>query len=219
MSKGPIKKTVRKSEPRAPGLSEEDLLLWQHMARTLRPFHGRDKRITPGTYDESGFSPHVSPGRATAPEAPLFQGDSAARHHPKPKSDPYRAAPALAQFDTRKARKIRAGRIDIEARLDLHGMRQSEAHGALRAFLLRSQARKLKWVLVITGKGTFARDGDHPDPLGSDWNAPPRGVLRRNVPIWLAEPDLRAVVVSYTPAAVHHGGDGALYIQLRSSKK
>ena len=133
--------------------------------------------------------------------------------------DTYRSAPALAQFETRKARKIRAGRIDIEARLDLHGMRQSQAHGALRAFLLRSQARKLKWVLVITGKGTFARDSDNRDPLGGDWDAPPRGVLRRNVPMWLAEPELRSVVVSYTTAAVHHGGDGALYIQLRSQKK
>jgi len=219
VTKGPIKKPDRKGAPRTPGLSDEDLLLWQHMARSLRPFHGRDKRITPGSFEESGFTPHVSPGRAAPSDAPLPQGDSPARHPPRPALDTYRSAPALAQFETRKARKIRAGRIDIEARLDLHGMRQSQAHGALRAFLLRSQARKLKWVLVITGKGTFARDSDNRDPLGGDWDAPPRGVLRRNVPMWLAEPELRSVVVSYTTAAVHHGGDGALYIQLRSQKK
>ena len=41
-------------------------------------------------------------------------------------------------------------------------------------------------------------------------------MLRRNVPRWLAEPDLRAIVVSYTTAAIHHGGEGALYLQLRS---
>jgi len=219
VTKGPIKKADRKAAPRAPGLSEEDLLLWQHMARSLRPFHGRDKRITPGSFEEAGFTPHVSPGRVTPSDATPPQGDSPSRQPLRPGLEPYRSAPALAQFDARKARKISAGRIDIEARLDLHGMRQSQAHGALRAFLLRSQARKLKWVLVITGKGTFARDGDKLDPLGGDWNAPPRGVLRRNVPFWLAEPELRSVVVSYTPAAVHHGGDGALYIQLRSQKK
>jgi DNA-nicking Smr family endonuclease len=44
---------------------------------------------------------------------------------------------------------------------------------------------------------------------------PERGVLRRNVPRWLAEPDLRSIVVCYTAAAASHGGEGALYIQLR----
>jgi len=40
-------------------------------------------------------------------------------------------------------------------------------------------------------------------------------VLKRNVPRWLDEPDLRPLVVSYTTAAIHHGGEGALYIHLR----
>mgnify|MGYP001813243750 CR=1 FL=1 len=220
MSKGPNKKPDQTGQPRTPGLSEEDLLLWQHMARSLRPFHGRDKRILPGGFDEPGFTPHASQARPESPGSPHRSDESIPPRPAAPrKSESFRTVPELAKFDTGKARKIRAGRIDIEARLDLHGMRQSEAHGALRSFLLRSQARQLKWVLVITGKGTFARDGEHPDPLGGDWDAPPRGVLRRNVPIWLSEPELRAVVVSYTPAAVHHGGDGALYIQLRSNKK
>jgi DNA-nicking Smr family endonuclease len=41
-------------------------------------------------------------------------------------------------------------------------------------------------------------------------------VLKSNVPRWLAEPELRAIVTSYTTAAQNHGGDGALYVQLRS---
>lgn len=203
-----------------PGLSDEDVQLWQHIARTLRPFHGRDKRILPGHFDEPGFMPHTSKARPDSADPARHSREPAPDRPAVPrKPEAHRTAPQLAKFDTRKARKIRAGRIDIEARLDLHGMRQAEAHGALRGFLLRSQARDLKWVLVITGKGTFARDGDHPDPLGGDWDAPPRGVLRRNVPRWLAEPEMRALVVSYTTAALHHGGDGALYIQLRSRKK
>lgn len=220
MSKDRKKHPDQTGEPLTPGLSEEDLLLWQHMARTLRPFHGRDRRIVPGRFDEPGFTPHSSQ-TAAGTAASQHRVGNPSQHRPlQPRGAmPERTAPALAQFDTRKARKIKAGRIEIEARLDLHGMRQAEAHSALRSFLLRSQARKLKWVLVITGKGTFARDGDAHDSPGGDWGAPPRGVLRRNVPMWLAEPELRAVVVSYTPAAVHHGGDGALYIQLRSHKK
>ena len=186
-------------------------MLWQQTTRTIRPLQGGRKRIPPVTFDEGRYKPHVSQEARQHQAQPLQPAT--------PRIPAARSSPALAEFDARKARKIKAGRIEIQARLDLHGMRQSEAHSALQAFLLRAHARKLKWVLVITGKGTFARDGNNPDPLGGDWSAPQRGVLRNNVPKWLAEPQLRSVVVSYTTAAVHHGGEGALYIQLRSAKK
>jgi DNA-nicking Smr family endonuclease len=42
-----------------------------------------------------------------------------------------------------------------------------------------------------------------------------RGVLRRSVPLWLTEPDLRSVVLSVSEASPKHGGSGALYVQLR----
>lgn len=221
VSKRSSKKSDRTGEPKMPGLSDEDVQLWQHIARTLRPFHGRDKRILPGHFDEPGFQPHASNARADNVGTQFHAREPGTKRPslPRAPAENHRSAPQLAKFDNKKARKIRAGRIDIEARLDLHGMRQAEAHRALRSFLLRAQARDLKWVLVITGKGTFARDGDHPDPLGGDWDAPQRGILRRNVPRWLAEPDMRALVVSYTTAALHHGGEGALYIQLRTRKK
>jgi DNA-nicking Smr family endonuclease len=66
---------------------------------------------------------------------------------------------------------------------------------------------------VITGKGAPRqhRSGSEYD----DWSSPEPGVLRRQVPHWLSEPDLRAIVVSFTTAAAQHGGDGALYVHLR----
>ena len=63
-------------------------------------------------------------------------------------------------------------------------------------------------MLVITGKGVSAeRQRDH--------FMEERGVLRRLVPQWLCEPELRNFVVSYTASHVRHGGDGALYVKLR----
>jgi DNA-nicking Smr family endonuclease len=50
------------------------------------------------------------------------------------------------------------------------------------------------------------------------WRAA-RGVLLRGVPLWLEQPELRAVVLSYTTAGTRHGGDGALYVQLRKARK
>ena len=120
----------------------------------------------------------------------------------------------LADFDRKAVRRIRSGRIEIEARMDLHGMRQDEAYAALRGFLNSCHARGLRWVLIITGKGRASLDGDRELVTAGHLTAG-RGVLRRSVPRWLAEPELRPIIVSYTTAATHHGGEGALYVQLR----
>jgi DNA-nicking Smr family endonuclease len=65
-------------------------------------------------------------------------------------------------------------------------------------------------VLVITGKGTRAEM-----ERMRDFTVEERGVLRRLVPLWLGEPELRGMVISYTTAGPRHGGDGALYVRLR----
>jgi DNA-nicking Smr family endonuclease len=119
-----------------------------------------------------------------------------------------RDARALATFEDKDRRRISKNADMIDSRLDLHGMRQREAHGALRSFLLVCSARGDRHVLIITGKGVSLE-------RSRDYLAEERGVLRRLVPQWLAEPDLRNLVVSYTASHVRHGGDGALYVKLR----
>jgi DNA-nicking Smr family endonuclease len=57
-------------------------------------------------------------------------------------------------------------------------------------------------VLVITGKGGGA-------------HASGRGVLRRQVPLWLALPEFRTFVLGFDQAAIGHGGEGALYVRVR----
>ena len=95
----------------------------------------------------------------------------------------------------------------------MHGLRQSEAHQALISFLHRCQGKGQRWVLVITGKGKRAEQ-NHDTPFDMTLRREP-GVLKRNVPRWLDEPELRPLVVSYTTAAIPHGGEGALYVHLR----
>ena len=157
-----------------------------------------------------------------AGRAEPLHGSHDHRHHERPPShilsrpSPRRRRRRRSPHFTRKsARKLRSGQVEIEARIDLHGMRQNEAHAALRRFVLHCHNQDRRWVLVITGKGGPADARQNRD-YGHSWSEPERGVLRRNVPRWLAEPDLRAIVVSYTTAAIHHGGEGALYLQLRS---
>lgn len=110
-------------------------------------------------------------------------------------------------LDRRQALRLRRGQLSIEARLDLHGMTQAQAHRALAGFLARSHAAGRRVVLIVTGKGTRQ---------GADGS--PTGVLRRTVPRWLAEPALRPLVLATAAALPRDGGDGALYLLLRRSR-
>jgi DNA-nicking Smr family endonuclease len=200
-------------------LDDDEAADWEHTARSIEPLKrakGRVHAAQEQASDDSGHRPRVK--AEPKPASPHGHGAHHARtakaHAVTPSPAPAKKAiPPVAQFDRKKAKKIRAGHIEIEARIDLHGMRQDEAHAALRAFLFRTQARGLRWVLVITGKGVKL-DDDHDRPFDMTRNRD-RGVLKRNVPRWLEEPDLRHLIVSYTSAAIPHGGDGALYVHLR----
>jgi DNA-nicking Smr family endonuclease len=101
---------------------------------------------------------------------------------------------------------LRRGRKDVDSVIDLHGMRQEEAHFALLSFLHRAQSSGHALVLVVTGKGGAA---------ASHGLFEERGVLRRMVPHWLRLPDLRHLVIGFEEASPQHGGSGALYVRLR----
>lgn len=203
-------------KPKA-GLSAEEQALWEHAAASMKPLWKAKPRV-PDNADEAPAAQRRRV-KLSEPEAPA--GKPAARGAVAAVSKSARVAkPAaeLAGFDRRSARKLRSGRIEIEARLDLHGLRQDEAHDALRGFVLSCHRRGLRWVLVITGKGAPRRTGHDDTPF--DGSVPrDRGILRRNVPMWLSAPDLSAIVVSFAPASAAHGGEGALYLHLRSAHR
>ncbi|WP_019906321.1 Smr/MutS family protein [Methylobacterium sp. 77] len=115
-------------------------------------------------------------------------------------------APALPGLERKARLALRRGSLKVEARIDLHGMYQAEAHGALVGFLMRCRSAGHAHVLVVTGKGGGA---------GYDDAFSERGVLRRSVPHWLRSPELRSIVIGFEEAARHHGGAGALYVRLR----
>ena len=98
--------------------------------------------------------------------------------------------------------RVARGKEPIDARLDLHGLTQAQAHSALLRFLRNANARDARLVLVITGKG---RGGE-------------LGVLKRQVPQWLGLPEFRAFVVGFEDAHVSHGGEGALYVRVRRAR-
>ena len=114
-------------------------------------------------------------------------------------------------LDARSAQRLRRGQIAIEGRIDLHGMRETEARRAFDSFLGAAAQAGKRCVLVITGKGAEREaEGFMPDR--------PAGLLRRSVPRWLGEAPNRAHVIAYHPARPADGGTGALYVLLRRQR-
>jgi DNA-nicking Smr family endonuclease len=180
-------------------MNSDDEDLWQRVADTAEPLQKGKNRFINLPDPVEGPERKDLKLESTPPSTAPYQGEA------PPKAP---SKPPVASFDRREARRLGAGRLSVDARIDLHGMRQREAYGSLKAFLARAQGQGHKHVLVITGKGG-KRDQD-----GSF----ERGVLNREVPRWLSEPDFRAWVVSFTSASKRHGGEGALYVRLRRSK-
>lgn len=169
-------------------LTDEDRILWGRVASTVDAYPGRMEQLletTPKSEPQEPSRSRTKPG--TSP--------SAASTAPSKKPDP---SPSLHPIDKPVYRKIAKGRVPLEARIDLHGMTQSEAHDLLLGFLIRAHGDGLRHVLVITGKG---RSGD--------------GILRRAVPQWLSGAAFRGLASGCEPAARGHGGDGALYVRLK----
>jgi DNA-nicking Smr family endonuclease len=177
---------------------ETDAELWARVARSARPL-----KMRPVVPRVAAPKPRAKP--ATKEASPL------AKPAPKavPKAPPVPRGEAL---DRQTARKLERGQVAMEARLDLHGMRQRDAHAALRKFLKSAQSKDYRHVLVITGKGAA------PDTRRSFYDDDARGVLRSSVPHWLSQPDLAHVVVSFSEAPRRLGGEGALYVRLRKAR-
>jgi DNA-nicking Smr family endonuclease len=190
-------------------VTPDEAALWDHATRALAPV-----KVKPRVTETPALPPRSPPSEPPTTTASQTAPKAAPRLSPAPPRAP--PPPPRTDLDRRQTRRIASGRLEIDARIDLHGMRQSDAHMRLRGFLLDAHARGLKTVLVITGKGGEAQKGDY---MADAFGQPRRGVLRRNVPAWLDEPELRAVVIGYTTAGVRHGGEGALYVQLRRSSR
>ena len=122
----------------------------------------------------------------------------------------HRLANAPVNMDSKSFGKMKRGKLVPEARIDLHGMTMAQAHPELLAFILGSHALGRRLVLVITGKGKDRDDGG-PIPTRN-------GVLRHQVPQWMAMPPLAQAILQVTPAHLKHGGHGAYYVYLRRSR-
>jgi DNA-nicking Smr family endonuclease len=176
-------------------LSEEERALWESVTKQTKPLRKKHRAAGP-----HAASPKTEAHAVTeAVVKPKLRSPATVPAPAKP------AVPPLAPLGRREKTQLSRGRKEIEARLDLHGMTQARAHRALSGFLHRAHGDGLTFVLVITGKGKIGAESE-------------RGVLRRQVPQWLSQPEFRAFVVGFEEAHIGHGGAGALYVRIRRSR-
>src|SRR5580693_3907418 len=110
-------------------LSDDEHALWRGVVRAITPLR------RPQSASESDEAVPVAPPAKAARQESHRQS----RQPNKP--------PPLAPFDRRLRQRVARGRETIDARLDLHGMTQSQAHVALLSFLHRAQGNDVRLAL------------------------------------------------------------------------
>jgi DNA-nicking Smr family endonuclease len=190
------------------GLRQADAEVWQKVAQTVRAHDRANKLPTPAQpksdITNSTPAPAAAPGKPISPFTigALSRSGTTAAFAP-PVNPP--------RLDTKAQAALRKGKLNPEARLDLHGLTLSQAHQALSQFISKSHFEGRRLVLVITGKGKERADHDlMPSRLG---------LLRHQVPRWLQMAPLDRHVLHLGPAHLRHGGEGACYVYLRRRGK
>ena len=148
-------------------LSEAERLLWEAIARQVRPLKGRaPPQRPPALEPRPAPPPPAAPARAMPQPAPVSRTVAIGQRQPG--------------LDDTSWRALSNGRMRPQRTLDLHGRTAQAAFVALHGFLLRAQAEKLRCVEVITGVGTGTEGG----------------ILRRELPHWLSRADLHLLVLA-----------------------
>ncbi len=93
--------------------------------------------------------------------------------------------------------RFRTGKLSASRTLDLHGRTAQRAFFALQDFLGSAHAERLRCVEVITGRGSGENGG----------------VIRREFPLWLNQPELRSLVLA--AAHPHAANPGSVRLLLR----
>ena len=183
-------------------LTSHELDLWLKTTQNVKVY----KRFQDRIYD-------VSEEKNIVSESKSASNVSAGHAAPNLRATKAKSTmPPLAPIEARLKKKLSRGQMRVDAALDLHGLRQDQAHHILIDFLNQSYHSGYRIILIVTGKGSKTRDSEY-DPLRS------KGILRYMVPQWLREPSLRAIVMGFEEAAPAHGGYGALYVRLRRSDR
>ena len=187
------------SPPELVGQQDDDQALWEKVARTVEKKFSHQVPQPTIRQAKSKTGPKVN--LQTEKQQPVQSVSGTAKIASVETKPADLRIGQMSGIDSSSARRLQRGRMQIEDKLDLHGLSQEQAHKQLISFIIQAVQRNFRNVLIITGKG---REG--------------HGILRQQVPIWLKDAPLSQHVNAISYAQPHHGGTGALYIRLKRQR-
>jgi DNA-nicking Smr family endonuclease len=189
-------------------LAPDEQALWELVAATVKPLHPARPTPRPPAPESAAAPPppRSLAGPRRAPRAP------AAPALPDPPSSlpPGRAETLDAAWD----RRLASANARPDMVIDLHGLRRETARHLLYSRVADAEARGLRLILVITGKG----HDPGPSPADLMEGRPARGAIRADLPRWLGEQGLSARIAAVRRAHPRHGGAGAAWLVLKRKR-
>ena len=170
--------------------TDEDKKLWKYVTKGIEPYHPEGK---------------VSADKELPKKSRVDKNIQIDRHSMlvPPKQTSMKSIPLGPQaLDRRTEARLKRGQIQIEGRIDLHGMTQEAAHNTLVGFISQSYQQGKRCVLVITGKGRLSAPGK----------------IKQNLSSWLYDYPLSGMVLRHVTAQPADGGAGAFYVYLKRQK-
>jgi len=172
----------------------EDEFLWQELAKTVQKIKHEKAPNLNKTVPKIKIGADETPGLVAVKEQDkrdLSVGD-------------------IKSLDKNLGERFKKGKLQIEARLDLHGYTLDKAFFKVRDFIFSSYNNGLREVLIVTGKGRIKID--------DAGYVQQTGKLRVELPKWLNNAEIRPCILSFTGAKIKDGGEGAVYVYLKKQK-
>ena len=188
---------------RAPrGLSVGEQAAWAHLASSVKPLPGKRRPEAPAVPKAPAPAapkpapPAKQPKLIPKPRPPAFR--SPAPPPPRPEDRP--------GLDSHWDRRMKAGRLEPDLMLDLHGHTLDTAFDRIMAGLDQARMMGARVVLVVAGR---ERPVDPADRMAK------RGAIRAKLLDWLAASRHADAITAVRHAHIRHGGEGALYLILK----
>ena len=164
-------------------LTEEDRAVWASYARLVLPLPAQAK-------------PHAETPPTAQTSRPPVRHHTATSLPERPPPHPLGIGHHPAGVDGSTWNRFRTGRLPPARTLDLHGYTVQRAFHALESFLRSAHTEHLRCVEIITGRGGAGG-----------------GAIRREFPLWINRPELRAVILA--AAHPHAANEGAVRLLIR----
>lgn len=182
------------------GLSAEEQAAWARLAESVTPLAGRTRPAVQCKSAEQAPQPKPKPVGTARPKRVKPRQPT----HVTPPNTPI--AESRAGLDSHWERRFKAGRVEPDLTLDLHGHTLDTAYTRITAGLDQARAMGARVVLVIAGRER---------PVDPADRAHRRGAIRAKLLDWLAAGPHADHISAVRRAHRSHGGEGALYLILK----